>query len=372
MAVVEVHVYDKAFAWQGMVGEYNGLRATRAHLAVSDAEFTAPSDLDVRDALAAPGAHAVITYDGAPFVGGWVEDAGTVDPLGDVTYRVTGHYQLTHMVTGWPVPAGALTSGQTVAYWRTSPTRVAAETAVKAVVSANATRLSLPVTVATDQARGGLVELSYRFHPLPDRWTTALEEAGLGVTVELDEGAGYVVDCYVPTVHSLPLSLTGGEIQGGSWTRSRPTASRVVAGAQGEAEARTFFGPYVDTARETAWGFCGEVFIDARDTDVSADVAARAAEALAAAASKVSVDFTLAETEDFQYGPFQVGDRVTVEYAPGFTTEDVLTEATLLHSSDVPAPEVTFRLGKREDDESDRAWRAVSSVAAGVRDLYKR
>lgn len=367
----ELHVFDKDFAWQGVVGEYDNLSATRCHLSVGDATFTAPSDLDVREALAAPSSRVAVMLDGGQFVGGKVEDDGDLVPGSDITYTVTDDYDLLHRILGWAVP-GAATSAQTVDYWRTSSAKVPAETAFKSALSANVARLGIPVTVATDQGRGDPIELSYRFHPLPDRFMPALNRAGIGISVEIVEGQGLLVDCYEATIHPIRLSAGDGVIQSGRWGRRRCTATRAIGMAEGEGTARSIYGPYVDTVLEAEFGFCGEIVVDARDTDDSATVMDRLAVALEEHRPRISMSLELIETADFSYEVFKPGDRVSVEYTQNRTSTDIITEANLTHSSQVPVPEVTFQLGERNDDVAVPMWRRISEVAAGVRDLTVR
>lgn len=363
---VALSVYDKDFTWQGYVPEFTALRATRRHAELSTMEFTAPPDVDVRAALAASGAHVVCTYLGAPFVGGWVSsDGGTLLPTDDVTYTVQGHGALLRHLQGWPVPAAG-TGGQTVPYWTmTGP----AETVAKAVLAANVTRLGLPVTVAPDLGRGATVSLASRFHPVADRLLPAIASTGIGVTVDLVEGVGLVIDCYVPTVHTLPLTAASGVIVAGTWRRVWPTVTRVVAGSQGEAEARVFFGPLVDAAREAEWGVVIEAFIDARDTDDPAVVTARMQEALDAGAPGVELSVSLVETPDFAYAdPYYVGDVVPITLGPGVTTTDVIFEAELVSTVD-GGHEMTPRIGK---SSSGQVARAVDVLAVDVRDSKRR
>lgn len=365
---VEVHVYDKAFAWQGMVGEFESLRATRRHLGLSTAEFTAPSDLDAREPLSTPGALAVVRYRGTNHVSGWVsEDAGTVLDNDAITYQITGFWDLLRMVLGWPVPGAAL-NAQAVAYWTMPDGPAPAETVVKTLAQANITRLGLPVTVATDQGRGSNIDPSLRFHPLTDRLFPALSGAGVGFTIDLVEGVGLVLDAYVPTTHTVPLTVASGVIAGGRWSRKRPAASHVVAGSQGEAESRVFFGPLVDTAREATYGFCGEAFIDARDTDDQATVTTRMQAALDDAGPRVSVALQLAETEDFTYPTvFHVGDVVPIELREDVFTTDVISDVEVsLTASDGLV--VTPHVGDHSDDPFEPLLEAVDQVAVGVRD----
>lgn len=375
---VQLHVFDRFYKWQGQIGEYNDLRATRAHLMVSDMEFTSPSDLDVRPDLAAKGARVVAFLDGEgftgeQFVGGLVSDAGSFVPGEDLNYRVVDDYQILGRILGWAVPGSPAGAQGAAAYWRTIPSNVPAETALKAVLRDNIARLGLPYVVAPDQGRGKPLELSYRFHPLPDRFMPKLAASGIGISVTLVEGEGLLIDCYESTLHPIPLTADDGVIEDGKWARINPTATRAVGAAQGEGIERDFFGPIIDEELEAEYGFCGEIVIDARDTNDGTTVLQRLRDALAENGPKVSVSLELTETADFTYGPYRVGDRVPVEYEVGSPpVVDVLTEAIVNHSTAVSKPEVTFQVGERTDDESDVTWRSLAALAAGQRDLTVR
>src|SRR5690606_24231825 len=131
--------------------------------------------------------------------------------------------------------------------------------------AANFDRLGMPVTAATDQGRGGTVDVSIRFHPLMERIATPLFEAGLGVRVSLVEGQGLELDVYEVREHEFPLDPESGTIVSGTWRRNRPTLTRVVAGTQGEAEARTFYRPRVAGWEDQWEPRIIEGFVDARD-----------------------------------------------------------------------------------------------------------
>jgi hypothetical protein len=362
-----VAVFDKAFARKGFVGDPVALSATVRHNALSTATITVSSDHRRLPDLSADGARVVLTYDGQHLLSGPVRRLRGQGPAssGTVEVDVEDDWRLLQRVLGWPVPGAALTA-QTSAYDKRTG---AAETVLKAFVTANAvTRLGLPVTVAADQARGGNVDVSMRFHPLADRLYPAVDQARIGVTVR-QSGAGLLLDCYTPALHPRTLSEQSGVVQSWSWSRTGPGSTRVIAGDQGEATARSFTST-VDAAREAAWGDRIEVFVDARDTDVATEVTARRAEALAEGAPRAGLSLELAETSTFRYGKaVRVGDRVRVEVGPGVVVEDVLREAVLSWTAQ-DGLLVTPAVGERTDDPSHVLARAVARLARGVRDLH--
>lgn len=322
---VYLEVYDRHFSYQGQVSP-SSLTATRRHLTgTSTATFGAPGDGDIRDALAADGACVVVMLDGEAFLSGWVDsDAGDTTPGAPLEYEVTGFDSLLWDTLGWPVPGNDL-DNQNVGYWRQ---RGPAETVLKAAVAANANRLGLPVTVAEDQGRGGNIETQLRFHPLIDRFQPQLIKAGIGVTVGLVEGQGLVVDCYEITEHAIPLDAESGVLTGGTWKRTKPTITRVLAGSQGEAEARQFWGPTVADWEDQSPRVI-EHFIDARDVsddedddggDAEAETQDRMDEAIADGAASYDLSLELEATEEFAYRiHWHPGDIIPLQPRPDVT-----------------------------------------------------
>src|SRR5690606_12693345 len=136
-------------------------------------------------------------------------------------------WRLLRNVLGWPSPDRALDAQDQVTHRTITG---AAETVVKTLVAENAiTRLGLPVTCATDQARGDTITVDARFAPLADVLFPAVEQAGLGVVV-YQEGAGLVVDVVAPGEHPRVLSEASGAVQSWSLAASSPGATRVVVG----------------------------------------------------------------------------------------------------------------------------------------------
>lgn len=356
---VKVDVYDKAFTWQGELGEVLGLTATRRHNALSTATLPVSHDSDLRRYLVAAGAIAVVSYGDRQHVAGMVtERSGSALPTAALQLELSGGWSLLTDLLGWPVPANDLDE-QTAAYWTaTGP----AETAVKDLIQANSDRLNLPIETAPDQGRGADVNLSYRFHPLTDR----LSLGGLGLAVELVPGQGWVVDVYEPTVHTTALTVAGGTILDGTWSLRAPTCTRVVAGSTEQGAERNFASK-VDGLLEVQWNVRRERFIDARDTDEPAVLEARMQEALNAGKPTASVDLTLIETADWSYGdPYEVGDQVPVEVG-GVQIVDTLTEAAL--TIDAEGVRMTPHLGSVSDSPDVLVTRSIQTLARGLHDL---
>lgn len=361
-----VAVYDKAFNRKGWIGDPLAVRAVPRHNLLPTAEVTIRSDHSRAADVLADGARLVITYDGEHLIGGPVRKWTGEGPAATstITVAIEDDWRLLSRLLAWPVPGAAL-SAQSVAYDERSG---AAETVFKAYVSANATRLGLPVTVATDLGRGATKSNANRFHPLTDRLLPMVESAGLGVTVQ-QSGAGFLVDVYVPQVYPRTLTEASGVVQGWEYTRTAPTVTRVIAGNQGEAEARSF-RTLIDSARETAWADKIEVFLDARDTTDTTETDQRMQELLDEGAPKAGLSVELAETDTFRYGTaVHVGDQVSLEVGPGLVVSDVLREATLTWTRE-DGLLVSPTVGERITPEA-LVPRAVRALTRTVRNLTR-
>ena len=211
------------------------------------------------------------------------------------------------------------------------------------------------------------MQASLRMHPLADRILTAVDAAGIGVSV-VQSGSGLIVDCYEPAPRTRVLSEEGGQIVDWAWSTAAPSATRVVVGGQGEGTDREFV-QVIDGDREAEWGESIEVFRDARDTEDNAVMAQRAAETLAEGAPATGLSITLAESRGMRYGVHvRVGDKVTTRIAPGAEVTDVLREARITWTVDAGV-QVTPVVGERADDTSTILRRTISTLARGIRDL---
>ena len=297
----------------------------------------------------------------------WEGDGPSVS--GTVALSVEGDFRKLREVLGWPVPGNALGS-QSSAYY--TPASAPAETVLKNAATANmVTRLGLPITVAADSARGANVKVTSRFHTLEDRLVQAVEGAGLGISMVQDDTSGAIVlDVFEPAAYPRDLTEQGGTVLSWSWSRTAPRATRVIAGDQGEAAARSFTTT-IDTARESEWDDVVEVFIDARDTADAATLTQRRADALAEGAPLSGLSIELAEAGAFRYGVtggVAVGDEVTVEVGPGVTITDVLRECTLSWTKDAGF-KVSPAVGAVTDSPERTMARFVSRLARAVKDL---
>ena len=373
-------IYGPDFTRRGWVGDYEQLVATPRHNAVPTLSLTVAADHPRLPQLLADGARVTVDYRTDPadpnvleqvFSGPLTAEQGTF-PTSTSTVTLTGEGDLGifGQVLGWPVPAAGIGAQSAAAYdVRTGP----AETVIKGYAAANmVSRLGLPITVAPDLVRGATVKAQARMDVLRDLLFPLATAAGLGISV-VQQGAGLVLDVYVPTVRARVLTEDSGVLVGGNWTRTRASATDVIVGGQGEGTARTF-RLVRDTGLATAIGTRLEVFTDATDLTTTADLDARAGEKLAEGAPAAGISLQLAETSTWRYGrTVRVGDVVTVQLATGVTTTDVVGQVVLSHSKQ-DGLVVSPRVGDESANAEPNAMlaRALARVAATVRRINTR
>lgn len=372
----DVELWTKDLTGREWLGAYRSLTLTPRHNLQPTGQLVIDSDRDIAGMLTTPGCRYRALLDGDHVSSGMVRTvAGTFGTDGALTVQLEDDWRLLRRILGWQVPGSAIGSQSAAEYATyTGP----AETVVKNLIAANVTRLGAalqqPVTIAASLGRGATITVQTRMHAPADRLFPLVDQAGVGVTVrQAADGSGLVVDCYEPTTFPVDLSHDSGTLDGGSWTRIPPEATRVVVAAGGEGTARVH-REYVDAAAEAAWGDLIEGYVDARDIDPAAAnlealMSARGAEALAAAKARAGLSLELVESDTFRYGGadgIRVGDRVTVALAAGLDpVTDVVREATITDSHDNGLT-ATPIVGERTDTDS-RLVRFVGEIARAVR-----
>lgn len=371
-----VEVYDRTFKFLGLANGYEALRVVVAHNAKSTAEVTYALDHPRLVDLMEHGTRVVVRYHGAYLLGGPITTRSGEGPLlaSSVTFGVEGDFGLLDGILGWPNPLGNIyQQGEDPGndYEGTHDTFVGpAESAVKHFVGANAARLGYSwLTIAPDQGRGSVVDIKMRMNPLTDKLLPAVDDAGIGISI-VQQGAGLVLDCYVPTTRAVKLSETSGPVVGWSWSEKAPTVTRVIIGGQGEAEDRDF-QLLVAAQTEAEWKMVRESFRDARDVELGNYplLLKRGQESLDEGAAKSGLNLTLAETEFFRYGVAAVvGDRLSATVAAGLTINDVLRSCSLSHTAG-DGVLVEPQVGGGKETNDTLLARAISAVARSVRDL---
>lgn len=376
-APFRISVYDKAFNPLDWIGAPLELHATVRHNAASIASFALDADDEQVAALTAPGSRVVIDYFHDPsdplatmfLISGPVgERTGETGPAGTRTFDVDDDWNDVLGMLGYPNPAGGIDEqGDEDAYHTVTGS---AEHVVKTFVAANATRLGLPVTVATDLDRGDNVTVSVRMHKLEDRLFPAVTQAGIGVSVQ-QSGATILVDCYEPAIIADPLTEASGVVASGKFTAHPPLVTRAVTGGGGEGTSRVF-RRVIDSTAEAAWGVKREVFVDARDTTDPAVLDKRAQEAIAEGAAVTGLSANLSETDDFRYGvTINRGDTVPIQLVGAPLVTDTVTEAQF-DWTDTDGLVVTPHVGDTTTTFEEITAAALAQVAARTRDQDTR
>lgn len=372
-----VRVYDKSFAFKAYADDYRSLTAHPRHNAISTAELTLNASSVALPHLLADGSRVVIRYRDEFLMSGQVRLKAGEFPheLSPLTFQVTSDFAILHEILGFPVPtAPAPTSlgsnaylvggqGADTAYF--TQTDKPAETAVKTFVAANGlVRQGRAITITPTLGRGGNVTVSTRMHPLVDRLLPLVDQAGIGIDIRQD-GTGFLLDVYEPTVRTRQFTAESGILRKGSWSLAAPTCNQVVVGGQGEGTDREFY-MVNDPASIAVWGIL-EVFQDARDTNVEAELIARGRERLAEGAMKSGFSFDLGSGPGFVYGEtVKVGDRVTVSPVPGAVITDVLREVTLADGDEGFRGESTVGA---DGDPLAAMPRAIADLRRQIREL---
>lgn len=367
-----VEVYDKNFNFKGLVGNPIALVVTPRFNQTGTGVLTVETEHRLLGALLDDGARLVIYHRGNFLMSGKIHLRSAQGPMvaGLVEVHFKDDFRLLHQVLGWPVPGSPITN-QAASEYATYTGN--AETILKQVVTDNMfSRLAMPVSCGANLGRGNTVPdgVTLRFHSLHERLFPALETAGIGVTFK-QSGAGIVCDVFTPPTYARTLTADSGVITSWSWASDDPTATRVVAGGQGEGTARVFRS-LVDTTLETAHRDVFEVFRDARDADdvdFETILLSRAQEILDENATKSGFTVSLSETEHFQYGKngLVVGARVTIDL--GFVTRtDILREVTLSFSRD-DGYTATPVIGDINDNPDRTIAKFLARLKKGIADL---
>lgn len=366
----KITVYDKSFVRLGWVDAPTAQTWTLRHNQQPSGSVVTEEGSEASLLLAGEGNRCVVHYFDEQVFSGPIRPARTEGASGNrlVTFQVQDDYRVLNNMLCWPTPGSAIDS-QGVHDQRTGNL----ETIFKAIAQANITRLGLPVTVSPSLGRGPTTTIQMRFQKLSEEVVPLLDTAGLGVRV-YQSGAGLVLDVYEPDEWPINLSEDGGTLEGLTWTRTPPEATRVVVGGPGDDAAR-LFRVRVNSAAEALWGDKIEDFVDARDVkDDDANklalLDARGDEFLAQAAAKAGIALTLQEGEIFRYGGegIHVGDRVPVEISPGNVITDVVRTA-VLSLSEGEGPSALPVVGERTDDPNVLLVKQVSKALKATRRL---
>lgn len=354
---------------------------TLRHNAVSNVEIVVPVQAPGTGALLEDGARVTIDLNlnrhepgSSPewlrVFSGPVDTITTEGPLVSASYtvRASSDWQLLRTTLGWQVPGSAIGSQDGSEYYSLTDE---AESVVKTVVQANmVSRLGLPVTIASDQARGSTITCAFRMHPLADVLFPSVDQAGIGISMIQGDTSTIVCDAYEPNTYPVDITEQSGAIRSWALTKQAAQVTRVVVGGSGEGTARVFRA-VADTALESATGIKREVFRDARDTNVNEIMDARGQEVLAEGTPSAGVRAVLADTPALQYGrDLNVGDVVSLRLGDEIVTE-TLREVTLSWTPDQGFTTSSI-IGSATDDPNSTMVTVLSRVMKSLRNLGRQ
>lgn len=370
-----IEVYDKNFAMRGLVGNPIFATVIPKWMSPGMATIAIPATHPRIADLLQPGARMWFkTGDTREhLLSGWVARYRVSGPERQAVFEfdVVDDFIITQRVLGWVVPSAPITGqGSAGTNWElTGP----AETVFLNALKVNAVdRLGLPIQIPTTAGRGLATKARLRFQTLYDRLIPVEDGAGIinsGIGIGIrqrDDAPGLTVDIWEPRTIAQPINERSGVVQSWSVSQEGPTATRGVAGGQGEGQLR-LFRERVDSALEAAFGWKMEVFRDARDTNDPTTMYARLDETLAEASGTSGMSVEFSQTDNFvvRPGKIWVGDQVTMSVA-GVTVTERLQEATL--SSTASEGFVTRpRIGDKSDDPDRKLGTLVNRIARSIR-----
>lgn len=313
-----IDVYDKAFAWLGVIADPVEVSGSVVYNGLSSFEITIrATDPMVEDVLA-NGTRISITYRGITIFSGPIRQvSGSLLPNQDLKFRADSDWRILQNTVAWVNPIGSLTaanlsvagsydpdalgqawlpgggsdqgtSGTTIgqypqllwpngsSVWGGLLVRYT-EDAVKWLIQANAAdRLGWPLTIPASSGRGidygvgsGNTLPLVRMNTVEEVVQPLLSDAGLGLRVRQERRSSTItVDVFTPSTWSAPLTVASGIVTDGQWQTAPPPVTRYVIGGPGDMAARVYWSA-VDAADEATYGDKVELFRDATNVQLT-------------------------------------------------------------------------------------------------------
>lgn len=368
----------QGFTRTGWLGDPTSVEVVVRWNDVGTATLTIPTSHPKLGQLTVPGARILIEYQPDEATGWMHLLSGPVRQVtgsgttleGMVTVTAEDDFRLLSRILGWRQPGAAITAQGLNPDKRTGPL----ETVVKGFVSANTTRMNLPVTVEATHGWGDSTTLAVSMQPLADILGPAILKGQVGFRVR-QRTTDLYVEAYQPATYPRTLSEAAGIVQSWSWSQTAPQVTRTVVASSGDGSSRAFtlYPAGVTTGRttqETDWADVIESLTDATSTDVAAELTAAGKETLDSNGVKAGLSVVLSETASFRYGrSLNVGDLVNFQLGTGATISDRLTSCTVGWNrtdglSAVPA------VGDRTDDPTATLVATIARLARTVRGRF--
>lgn len=371
-----VEVYDKTFKQLGTVGAFGFCTVIVKWMAPGLATIEIPAGhRRVPDLVQIGARMRFLNSEGKHLLSGFVARyriSGPSESRATIEFDVVDDFIILQRILGWVVPGGAITAqGTAGTNWELEGS---AETVMKEALRLNGVeRLGLPILIPPTLGRGATVKARLRFQTLFDRLIPVEDGAGiinsgigLGVKQRTDGVAGLELETWVPKTVPQTINQDSGIIKSWAVDHENATATRGVAGGQGEGQLR-LFRERVDAALEASLGWKFEVYRDARDSDDPTVMYERLDETLAESSGRNGMSVEFMQTKNFMVAPGKlwVGDQLTLSVA-GIQVTERLQEATLSWTAKegfVTRP----RIGDKSDDPDKILGTIINRIARSIR-----
>jgi hypothetical protein len=335
--------------------------------------FTTAAYPDVIDQFQ-PGNRAVVIVDGEVFAagpierpGGYAWDVGGEEEPGTITINFAGDLSSIAGRLTYPDPDFEAWE-QPIAYYEST---FNAEAVIRDLVIRNAgiwakTARRVPKLILGDLAGvGSPIVCKTRFEPVTDvARALAISGGGLGFRVrQVDTDLVFTV--YAPEDKSgiARFSRGLGNLISVSYNISKPTATTVIVGGDGEAETRTIV-ERINTSQEADWGRV-EAWVNSSSQDAGSGGLDQAGdEALASSGEEVQLATVTIDAGDVRYGKhYGLGDLVTVEVYEGVELTETVRSAHFTYSPE-DGKQISILVGS-QDATRDPEWLRLTQRLAG-------
>lgn len=351
------------WAYIGTIEVAQSFITTLRHNVIGDTSITIEAGHDLAPYLFNTKARAIIYYKDQPVMSGWLRTTQIQGYPKQLTLTVKDDKAFLWNMLGWPIPTNAITAQSSTHYKVTA----VAETAIKQIITANASVRFPYLHVIPTSGRGASISIKSRF-ALISEFLPLIEPNGI---FAIQNGSAIDVDFYVPSVYPESVKEASGILTIDSYSNSRPTLSRVVVGDQGQKTSRGF-KQVIATATETAYTEVLESFVDARDTNDNTEITDRANEALTEGAAKAGLSVTLVEVGDFAFGEagFDLGDYVPIELSDGNIVTEQITEVVISSTPDTGLV-VTPKIGDTATDPVQKLVKTIQKMSLDTKSLMR-
>ncbi|WP_413757211.1 siphovirus ReqiPepy6 Gp37-like family protein [Streptomyces sp. MMBL 11-3] len=338
---VTVQVRDEGLNIIGVVDDFTALALTPRFNAVGAYVLSIAAD-SPKSGLLVPGNGLVIRRGSNVLMSGPIREPNWTrsdNDGGSGTLTVNGVDDMTLLAgtTCWPNPTAAPGSQSNTVY---KIAGVVAETAMRALVNLNigpgaqTARKVASLTLAPDGGAGpSITRQVNQFDNLLTVLQDIAKTAGLGFRIVQTSGS-LQFQVYEPAdlSASAKFSFGLGNLMNASYSVTAPTCTKAVVVAGGNTSARVvsvttradpaFPGPWIEQ-------FVDKTDVDSTATDLAAQMAQAADEALTSGAAQGSLTMTPIDTPLLQFGrDYTVGDQVSCQVRDGFIA-DVVREVNI-------------------------------------------